>query len=318
MRRAVFALLFAAALLPACGRAAPAAPSAEQLQATVQAAVVATSAAVAAAIPPCDTQTFVKTLTPIAAEWDDAVKLAGNTSRGVLAPQVATLQEIRRRAQAVETPECAAGARDALIASMNATIDGFLVFMGGTTADAGSDKFVEAAVQLAAYKDRMASLASPQAGATATAVAEQARLLALTPTTLPSPTPTALALAKAHVIEVYTAQGFMRSEENQNGWSSTVLTDPKGKIRVVLYSSPVESILFEDNDYEQGATGISVFQQFLKAATPPGYAPEAYSAPGWAYAEGKVSTTVGIYAIDANFDPKARKAAYTFSLGKQP
>lgn len=317
MRRLIVLATF---ILAACGAtpAAPAAPSADQLQATVQAAVAATSAAVAAAIPPCDTQTFVKTLTPIAAEWDDAVKLAGNTPRGSLAPQIASLQEIRRRAKAVEAPDCAAGARDALVASMDATVDGFLTFMGGSTADAGSEKFAEAAAQMTTYVARMASLSSPQAGATATAVTEQARILALTPTVLPSPTPTAMARVKDQVIQLYTAQGFTRSENNENGWASTILTDPNGKIRVVLYSSPVESILFEDNDYEQGATGISVFQQFLKAATPPGYAAEAYSAPGWAYAEGKVSTTVGIYTIDANFDPKARKASYTFSLGKQP
>lgn len=66
---------------------------------------------------------------PIFDEWQDQTKLAGQTSRTNLPPQISTLQTIKRKADAITLPQCAEKAHASLISSMNNTIDGFLAFM---------------------------------------------------------------------------------------------------------------------------------------------------------------------------------------------
>lgn len=66
---------------------------------------------------------------PLAQEWEDAVKLAGQTSRMALPGQVSAMQAIRRKADAMAPPACLEKTHGHLIASMDASIDGFLSFM---------------------------------------------------------------------------------------------------------------------------------------------------------------------------------------------
>lgn len=73
---------------------------------------------------------FFDRIEPMAREWDDANKLAGQTSRISLAPQIAALQRLRRQAQDLAVPDCATAAKNHLVDSMDLTIEGYLAFMG--------------------------------------------------------------------------------------------------------------------------------------------------------------------------------------------
>ena len=79
-----------------------------------------------------------------AQEWDDAVHLADSTSRISLAPQIATLQRIRRDVVAQEWPDCGQAAQQHLVKHMDYTIEGFIGFLGQR-----QDTYVQAAFQLA-------------------------------------------------------------------------------------------------------------------------------------------------------------------------
>lgn len=81
---------------------------------------------------------------PIVSEWDDAMKLVEQTPRMQLAEQINNLQEIKRKADAVKVPECAKDAHPHLIASMEASIDGLIAFMGQKS-DATVYKHIETA-----------------------------------------------------------------------------------------------------------------------------------------------------------------------------
>lgn len=82
--------------------------------------------------PSCAEQSapFISQVQPLVQEWTDAATLAGQTPRVALAPQIDKLQEIRRRAQALEAPACAMPAKQHLDASMNASIKASLAFLG--------------------------------------------------------------------------------------------------------------------------------------------------------------------------------------------
>lgn len=65
-----------------------------------------------------------------AREWDDANKVAGQTPRSNLSGQIAALQAVRRKVQDIAVPDCAMAAKQALIDSMDASIDGYVAFLG--------------------------------------------------------------------------------------------------------------------------------------------------------------------------------------------
>lgn len=85
--------------------------------------------------PTCAQQAapFLASMQSVAREWDDAVKLADSTPRAALAAQVESLQTIRRKAQDVAPPDCATAVKQALVDSMEATITGFISFLGQKT-----------------------------------------------------------------------------------------------------------------------------------------------------------------------------------------
>lgn len=64
-------------------------------------------------------------------QFKDAVHLAQNASRIALTQPIADLQRIRRDFSAEAWPTCAATAKQAILDGMDATIAGFLAFMGG-------------------------------------------------------------------------------------------------------------------------------------------------------------------------------------------
>lgn len=120
MRRPILLTLF---LLASCGGPTPeqqaATATTQSFEATTTAANTCREAAVS----------YGKEMDPIYKEWDDQVKLADQTGRGQLAPQIQALQTIKRKADAVTVPECAKVAHNHIIIGMNDMIDGFLAFM---------------------------------------------------------------------------------------------------------------------------------------------------------------------------------------------
>lgn len=61
--------------------------------------------------------------------WGDAVELADSTARIALDGPIAEMQAIRRDLADIDAPACLENAQGALLASMDATIKGFLLFM---------------------------------------------------------------------------------------------------------------------------------------------------------------------------------------------
>jgi len=79
-------------------------------------------------------------------EWQDQFTLANSTPRASLSPAIAELQRIKRSADALEYPECAAEVQTNLISSMEYTIDGFVLFLGDEPDAQVNSKF-ESAMQ---------------------------------------------------------------------------------------------------------------------------------------------------------------------------
>lgn len=70
-----------------------------------------------------------KTLKNIHTEWEDAVELAGSTSRMSLPPLVGKLQKVKRDLKTEEWKDCAKPAVKLLSDSMSSTIEGFITFL---------------------------------------------------------------------------------------------------------------------------------------------------------------------------------------------
>ena len=103
-------------------------------------------------------QQFVKDLQSFSQEWQDALNLADQTPRMSLPPQIAHLQEIRRRAQAMDAPRCVAPARDTLVGSMDAAIDGFLAFLSQKPDSEVTEYFETAGQKLVLFTSQIESL----------------------------------------------------------------------------------------------------------------------------------------------------------------
>lgn len=85
-----------------------------------------------AAEPTCQEQAApaLAQIQSAAREWDDANALAGQTPRSALAQQIESLQAARRKVQDITIPDCAAAVKQALVDSMDATIAGYIAFLG--------------------------------------------------------------------------------------------------------------------------------------------------------------------------------------------
>lgn len=98
---------------------------------------------------------FSEIMTPIAEEWDDAVKLTGKTARMALPNQISSLQAIRRKANDVDAPDCLKTAKASLIKSMDSTIEGFLAFMGQESETTVNKHLTTAATAMKDYQDQL-------------------------------------------------------------------------------------------------------------------------------------------------------------------
>ena len=102
----------------------------------------------------------LKSVDDLLVRWEDAVRVAGTSSRIALPTPVAVLQATRREAESLTVSPCLDDAKVQLVQSMNSTIEGFLVFMrnelkiGDTLAQIDFD---EAAKRMKAFKEGRAA-----------------------------------------------------------------------------------------------------------------------------------------------------------------
>ncbi len=110
--------------------------------------------------PTCADQVrpYLDQIQSVAREWDDANKLAGSAPRMSLAPQVASLQALRRRAADLNIPPCANAAHRKLIDSMDKTIEGYLSFLSQKPDSVVADAFHQADVLMNDFTTELGKL----------------------------------------------------------------------------------------------------------------------------------------------------------------
>ena len=113
--------------------------------------------------PTCESglPAFAKTLDPLAREWDDANALANSTPRASLAVQIGNLQSVRRRVQDVSAPECGATLKQHLIGTMDATIAGYIAFLGQKPDTEVQGHFTTASSEMKAYQESILAVYAP-------------------------------------------------------------------------------------------------------------------------------------------------------------
>lgn len=102
-----------------------------------------------------DLEQGAKELDAVFTRWQDAVTVAGSTSRGALSTQIAALQEIRRDAESLELPVCLELAQAEMIASMNSSLDGFLAFMQNKSDSLVNTHFDAAVLRMTNFSDEL-------------------------------------------------------------------------------------------------------------------------------------------------------------------
>jgi hypothetical protein len=96
-----------------------------------------------------------------AREWDDANKLAGQTPRSALAVQIGALQAVRRKVEDIQVPECAAAMKRALVASMDASIEGYVAFLGQKSDSVVQASFKTANEQMDEFSQEVVKINAP-------------------------------------------------------------------------------------------------------------------------------------------------------------
>lgn len=76
---------------------------------------------------------FLSATGPLLGRWQDAITVANSTARIALDEPLADMQAIRRDVEQLDAPPCAEQAQAALVASMDHTIEAFLLFMQEAT-----------------------------------------------------------------------------------------------------------------------------------------------------------------------------------------
>lgn len=114
----------------------------------------------ATAVPSCEDglPAFAKMLDPLAREWDDANKVANSTPRAALAVQISNLQSVRRRVQDIPTPTCGESMKGHLVKAMDATINGYIAFLGQKPQTEVQQNFDTATSEMKAYQNAVLNI----------------------------------------------------------------------------------------------------------------------------------------------------------------
>jgi hypothetical protein len=131
MKKSILVTLMLAVSLSACTTPAPA---------TTQAGSTEAAATTVASdnLNPCDKSVLtdtVKPFTDLTREFDDTSYVASFTPQSQLVEPVLKLQDVRRRVQALDTPDCLKNLRKYQIDYMNAVIAALVHFLGGAKGD---------------------------------------------------------------------------------------------------------------------------------------------------------------------------------------
>ncbi len=129
-----FILLFVLLLVACAGEKTPATEAAETVVVT-EAVVIASPTII---LDPCSESALpdeVQKVNDLMREFDDYSKLASSTPQNQLVQVIPSLQEIRRRAESQETPECLATLKKLQLAHMNTVIEILMVFMSNPEAE---------------------------------------------------------------------------------------------------------------------------------------------------------------------------------------
>jgi hypothetical protein len=119
-------------LLTACA-GKPSTPTVVELAASATPTVVAT-----ATLDPCSEAALpgeVTKINDLMREFDDYSRLASSTPQEQLVQVIPSLQEVRRRAESQEVPQCLVNLKNLQLAHMNTVIEILMVFMGNAQAE---------------------------------------------------------------------------------------------------------------------------------------------------------------------------------------
>lgn len=101
---------------------------------------------------------FIAQIEPLQREWDDASTLANTTPRASLSGQIDKLQAIRRKTEDLQAPDCAAAAKQPLVTAMDATVRGYIAFLGQKPDSEVNPLFVLAKDQTDTFKQAIQAL----------------------------------------------------------------------------------------------------------------------------------------------------------------
>ena len=107
---------------------------------------------------PTEIDKYLDAIRDVSRRFDDASMLANNTPRMSLPPVISDMQVIRRQAEDLKVPDCAATAKGVLVRYMNAVIDAFTAFLGQESDSAVSAHFDTASTLMDRYLDEMSRL----------------------------------------------------------------------------------------------------------------------------------------------------------------
>ncbi len=130
-----------------------------------------------------DVAAYKTTMQPTIDKWNDAVKLAGQTSRVALASQISELQAIKREATSVVVAECIKSTHDYFTSSMDDTIEAFLAFLSQKSEPTIQQHFESPAAAMTNYNTQIEILTT---GVVPTPVPTVRALSRLTPADLES------------------------------------------------------------------------------------------------------------------------------------
>jgi hypothetical protein len=104
----------------------------------VELAASATPIVATATLDPCSEAALPDEITKVndlMREFDDYSRLASSTPQEQLVQVIPSLQEVRRRAESQEVPQCLADVKRLQLAHMNTVIETLIVFMGNAQAE---------------------------------------------------------------------------------------------------------------------------------------------------------------------------------------
>lgn len=115
-------------------------------------------------------QVSLRAVDDLLARWVDAMRVAGSTSRVALATPVGVLQSIKREAEQLTVPPCLDGGKTELVKAMEASVEGYLIFMRNE-AQLGNELakgyFDQAGASMDAFKNARLACPVPDSGSVA-------------------------------------------------------------------------------------------------------------------------------------------------------